>query len=73
MKIESLPFDFHAAQGGALPPGRGATRCPMPWQQLANQNVFAGKLAPQEPAAELPARIRASRAAQPQNTRRSSA
>lgn len=41
------------------------------------KDAFAGKLVPQDPAdkpaAELLARIRASRAVQPQNTRRSSA
>jgi len=46
-------------------------------RQSILKHAFAGKLVPQDPAdkpaAELLARIRASRAVQPQNTRRSSA
>jgi hypothetical protein len=60
------------------PPGEtSAIAPPWRWGQLANQNAFAGKLVPQDtadkPAAELLARIRASRAAQPEKTTRSSA
>lgn len=72
-QITRLLFLKMDAEREHLPGEASAIPPPWRWAQLANQNAFAGQLVPQNPADEPTARIRASRAAQPQNTRWSSA